>query len=101
MDQLDSDGDGTGDICDVIGIIEQDGPPSFILRPNPASDQVSIGFDDPEAARTFVVDAAGRKVIERPFARILDVSVLSPGAYIVFVRSFDGKALGQARLLRH
>jgi hypothetical protein len=99
-DQTDSDGDGTGDICDVIGINEPHDLPSFELRPNPASDLVRIGWENPDAGRIVVMDAAGRKVIETPFARVLDVSVLSSGTYVVLVRTFDGKPLAHARLLR-
>jgi hypothetical protein len=51
-----------------------------------------------EAHWVEVMDVTGRMVRKIAISQAIDISVLLIGAYIVLLRSFDGKALAYGRL---
>jgi hypothetical protein len=99
-DQSDVDGDGVGDVCDFIGVNEWLALPTLAFAPNPTNGIVHILGAPSEAYWVDVLDLTGRSLQKGPFSKAIDISVLPIGAYIVLLRSFDGKALAYGRLQR-
>ena len=71
----------------------------FGVSPNPTSSLVLLNYDDslrPETIELFTI--TGKAVLSEPWQRVLDVSDVSPGTYLLKVR-FDNGAFGVDRLV--
>jgi hypothetical protein len=75
-------------------------PMTLTLYPNPSNGIINLFVSDPGSASVEISDLMGRSVHQQRFAPTMDVSVLPSGAYIVMIRSFDGKPLATGRLVR-
>lgn len=74
--------------------------PVFVLYPNPSSGVINMLINDPGASVVEVSDLTGRNMLSARYTRMMDVSVLPSGAYVVLIRAFDGKPLARARLVK-
>lgn len=79
-------------VCPNVGIIEAEATAGIEVFPNPAHDRLFLRTQAPQTARTrvMVYDPSGRAVLEADVGVLLpgtpvgiDVSVLSPGLYVV------------------
>ncbi len=75
-------------------------PLTVKLYPNPSTGIINLFVNDPEAAVVEISDAMGRTMLRERFKPTMDVSVLPAGAYVVMIRSFDGKPLASTRLVK-
>jgi hypothetical protein len=71
---------------------------SFVMFPNPASDNVQIGFNDQTLLNVSLFDISGKLIISQPDEK-LHLAALSPGLYFVKVNS--GKQSYTGKLLVH
>lgn len=99
-DQLDSDGDGVGDVCDDdVGILDHHGAPAFLVHPNPTTGLVHLSFSSPEARRITLLDISGAVVLDAPFSSVVDLSRLAQGTYVLTVLDGSGRPLGRSRIV--
>ena len=99
-DQLDSDGDGVGDVCDDdVGILDHHGAPAFLVHPNPTTGLVHLSFSSPEARRITLLDLSGAVVLDAPFSSVVDLSRLAQGTYVLTVLDGSGRPLGRSRIV--
>lgn len=76
--------------------------PGMLLFPNPANEAVMARASLPvEGARLLIHDAMGRTVADDRFTdgRLVDVSALANGLYVVRIAHADGSLIAQERLL--
>lgn len=74
--------------------------PTLNVYPNPSTGIINMLINDPEAVVVEVLDLTGRNMMKARFTPTLDVSILPMGAYVVVIRSFDGKPLAHGRFVR-
>ncbi len=70
----------------------------FMLYPNPATDVVMV--TSKEVAQIIILDLHGRTVLSSTNSRV-DISSLSPGAYLVEVWSNNQQLMGRKKLVKH
>ncbi len=99
-DQSDTDGDGVGDPCDLVGLQELDGAAVVLIHPNPALGLLHVRCDDPRAHGIVLLDALGRRALEVPFSRQVDLIHLAQGTYMLVVRDATGATIAATRLVR-
>lgn len=98
--QEDIDGDGIGNVCDEVGIAEIEDALQVTLHPNPSNGLVRITPALSQASNVIVVDLLGALALNVPYSSTLDMSLLAPGTYMVFVLDVDQRVLGRARMVR-
>ena len=74
--------------------------PALNVFPNPTTGVINVLINDPEAVVVEISDLTGRRVMRARYTTTLDVSILPMGAYVVVIRSFDGKPLAHGRFVR-
>ena len=83
------------DVGDTVGI-RQAIDKGFVLQPNPASGTVQVLLPSPaQGGRLSICDLAGRELAARTVngtTMELDISTLTPGAYIVRIHTIKGTA---------
>jgi len=74
----------------------------LVFWPNPVRDHITIGNDDLLTRgdiSIIIIDLQGRKIVETPITRHIDLTELKPGMYIIAaVRK--GAPLGHNRLIK-
>ncbi len=103
-DGEDMERDGMGAVEQEVGtdrIAEvEKAVPALSVYPNPTTGVINMLINDPRAAVVEIVDLTGRTMMRTRFTQVLDVSILPMGAYVVVIRSFDGKPLAHGRFVR-
>ena len=98
--QEDGDSDGIGDAC-AVGISEVNALPLLAVRPNPTNGQLHLSWSGTEARTGVLYDLLGAEVMRVPFDRVIDVSGLAQGTYLLVLRDANGLDLAKARVVRH
>ena len=83
-----------------IGIYENAGLRMLSIYPNPVRDQLSFDATDTRAHHLNVMDATGRRVMEHPLTRTVDVEQLVPGTYFLILIDKDGSVIGRAPFVK-
>ena len=83
------------------GVPEQDVNASMMIFPNPASDELRIKTTDGTVRSIEILDATGRLALSAPHSEgsVVQLSILSPGIYLVRALDGTGRALAQQRLI--
>ncbi|HMW96975.1 MAG TPA: hypothetical protein PJ983_06975, partial [Flavobacteriales bacterium] len=99
-DQADSDANGIGDLCEQIGIAENE-VVAFSIAPNPATDLVTVTCGDARVRTLHFFDLSGKLIHVAPFAARTDISALAMGSYVVIAHDAEGRPLARTRLVKH
>ncbi|WP_169435036.1 DUF4832 domain-containing protein [Neolewinella persica] len=72
----------------VVATLKNDGLSRVTITPNPSNGHLRLNFGTTEVprGRVLVLDPLGRVVLRQRLTGILDLSTLSPGAYVVSVK---------------
>lgn len=99
-DQADADQDGIGDACASTTSVQEVQAAAIALYPNPTNGILYVRGGE-TVRRSFVVyNLIGAEVRAGFFESEVDLSRLSPGTYIVEVKSAAGRVLARARIVR-
>jgi hypothetical protein len=60
---------------------------NVLIYPNPANDQITIEYENPNEWEVELIDVSGRKVLRSINEKVIDISGINPGMYRVIVRS--------------
>ncbi|MBX2973608.1 MAG: T9SS type A sorting domain-containing protein [Flavobacteriales bacterium] len=84
----------------TIGIAESAMAAEMRVYPNPAQDLIIFEVNNANVQRVRMIDAAGRHVLDAPFARVVGVSSLDAGAYTALLFDRNGVVVGRSRFVK-
>ncbi|MFT3884820.1 MAG: phospholipase D-like domain-containing protein [Flavobacteriales bacterium] len=86
----------------VVGIDDVQGIAAFRVFPNPAHDRMQFVGEVPFTSTVVITDALGRSVLQEPLGpgRVVDVSAIAPGAYLLLLREARGALRGAAHFVK-
>lgn len=94
----------TFDICigtsPTIGIEEDLLYPALKVFPNPARDHVTFDVADLNVQRVRIIDAAGRVVMDAPFARTISIQALEAGTYTTLLFDRNATVIARSRFVK-